>query len=59
MSYKVSCHMPPSGCAWWLPFFASARAKTVPGRQKVSAGIVHSQSKDRAQPAEGQRGDCA
>ena len=44
--------MPPSGRAWWLPFFASARAKTVPGRQKVSAGIVHSQSNDRAQPAE-------
>ena len=51
MSYKVSCHMPPSGRAWWLPFFASARAKTVPGRQKVSAGIVHSQSNDRAWPA--------
>ena len=29
-----------------------ARAKTVRSRQKVSTGIVHSQSNDRAQPAE-------
>ena len=62
MNGEVSRYTPPSGRAWWLTFFASARAMTVCSRQKdcakpakrpCEAGKKTGQSrrKDRVQPA--------